>query len=491
MKLSTSRPSRRASLLALALWVAVTGGVSRVVLAQEPQAPNAPAATAPGEGEPTETAEPPKSVEERLDAIDQKLRVLDRKGEIEDEAEAETAKTATTATSGKDGFSLKSADGAFVLKIRGYVQFDGRFYADDEQKPATDTFLLRRVRPILEGTIWKIFDYRVMPDFGGGTTVLQDAYLEARFSPAARLRAGKFKPPVGYERLQSGTDILFVERALPTALVPNRDLGVQLSGDLAGGRVSYAAGVFDGVVDGGSGDLDSNSGKDVAARLFFQPFQKADALALRGLGFGVAASQGRQEGTLSAPGLPSYRTDGQQTFFSYRTDGTAAGTAIANGDRTRISPQLSWYAGAFGLLAEYVTSSQEVRRGAVAADLTNRSWQVSASYVLFGGGSPTYKAVSPKKPFDPANRGWGAFELAARYAELAVDDDAFPLFASPTSSASLAKAWSVGANWYLNKNVRWALDYAVTSFEGGAAAGAAIDDREDEKVLLSRFQINF
>ena len=465
---------------ALALALALTGPLS----AQEP-----PAAEEPAE---TEEAEAPKSVEERLDEIDQQLRVLGRKGEIDQEAAAEKAKTATSATSGsKDGFSLKSADGAFVLKIRGYVQFDGRFYADDEVRPAVDTFVLRRVRPILEGTLWKIFDYRVMPDFGGGTTVLQDAYLETRFSPVFKLRAGKFKPPVGLERLQSGTDILFVERGLPTALVPNRDLGIQLSGDLAEGRVTYAAGVFNGVVDGGSGDLDSNSGKDAAARVFFQPFLKAESTALRGLGFGVAASQGSQEGTTTATGLAAYRTDGQQTFFSYRSDGTLAGTVIANGSRERLSPQLTWYAGSFGLLAEYVASSQEVRRGAVAADLENRSWQVAGSWVLGGGGQPTYKAVTPKKPFDPANHAWGAFELAARYSELDVDDDAFPLFANPTSAASLAKAWSVGLNWYLNKNVRWALNYAVTSFEGGAAAGAGVGDREDEKVLLSRFQVSF
>lgn len=468
-----------ASVLALA---AVT--VAGPARAQEPPAPEEPPAA-------TDETEAPKSVEQRLDEIDQKLRVLDRRGEIKDEAEAEKAKSATTATSGKDGFSLKSADGAFVLKIRGYVQFDGRFYADDEQKPAVDTFVLRRVRPILEGTLWKIFDYRVMTDFGAGTTVLQDAYLETRFSPRFKVRAGKFKPPVGIERLQSGTDILFVERALPTALVPNRDLGVQLSGDLAGGRVTYAAGVWNGVVDGGSGDLDSNSGKDAAARVFFQPFVRGESTGLRGLGFGVAASSGSQEGTTTATGLAAYRTDGQQTFFSYRSDGTAAGTVIADGRRERVSPQLTWYVGPFGLLAEYVASSQEVRRGAVEADLENRSWQVAGSWVLGGGGVPTYKAVSPKKPFDPANHAWGAFELAARYAELDVDDDAFPLFASPTSSASLAKAWSVGVNWYFNKNVRWALDYAVTTFEGGAAAMAGIGDREDEKVLFSRFQVSF
>jgi phosphate-selective porin OprO/OprP len=270
-----------------------------------------------------------------------------------------------------------------------------------------------------------------MPDFAEGRTVLQDGYVEARFTPAFKLRAGKFKPPVGLERLQSATEILFVERAFPTSLVPNRDLGIQLSGDVANGTVSYALGVFNGVTDGGNGDGDINDSKDVAARLFFTPFAKS-AGPLKNLGFGVAGSTGDQEGTLATPGLPSFRTPGQQTFFSYRADGTAAGTVLP-------------------------------------------------------GGEPTYKSVSPKKVFDREAHTYGAWEIAARYSELHVDEDAFPIFANPASAARSAKAWAVGLNWYLNKNLRWMLDYERTTFEGGAASG----DREDESILFNRIQVSF
>ena len=41
---------------------------------------------------------------------------------------------------------------------------DGRFYGDGGT--AHDTFLLRRVRPIIEGTVFEKYDYRVMLDFG-------------------------------------------------------------------------------------------------------------------------------------------------------------------------------------------------------------------------------------------------------------------------------------------------------------------------------------
>ena len=443
----------------------------------------AAAATAPAEG--TEAAKTP---EERIEELDQKVRVLERRDEVDAEQAAEKAKSAASVTAGPEGFSIRSADNAFQLRLRGYVQLDGRFYNDDHLKRGVDTFIVRRARPILEGTVFKIFDFRLMPDFGGGTTVLQDAYVNARFLPGFQVRAGKFKPPVGLERLQSATDLLFVERALPTNLVPNRDLGVQLQGDLAGNRVSYALGVFNGVVDAGNGDLDTNNGKDTAGRIFFTPFA-VTAGPGKGLGFGVSASTGNQNGTATSSattGLASYKTGGQLTFFSYRSDGTAAGTTLAAGRRQRLSPQAYWYAGPFGVLAEYVRSSQEVSRGAAAAKIENDAWQAAASFVLFGG-EPSFRGVDPKQPFDASQHHWGALELAARYNVLDVDDKAFPLFANPASAASRATAWAVGLNWYLTRGVRFLLDYEQTRFKGGAATG----DRPDEKVVLDRIQISF
>jgi phosphate-selective porin OprO and OprP len=450
------------------------------VRAQEP-------APAPEEAQAQDGAQ---TQDEKIQELDQKVRVLERKDEIRQEQEAEKAKTATSVTSGKDGFSIKSADGAYVLKLRGYAQLDGRFFRNDDERPAVDTFTLRRVRPIFEGTVFKIFDFRIMPDFGQGQTVLFDAYVEGRFSPYFKVRAGKFKPPVGLERLQSATDTFFVERALPTNLVPNRDLGVQVSGDFNGGVASYAVGVFNGVADGGNqADADNNDGKDIDGRIFFQPFLVAGGL-LKNLGFGIGASTGNHEGTLTAAGLPGYRTPAQQTFFSYRSDATAAGTVLADGRHTRLSPQGYFYSGPFGLLAEYVQSKQEVRRGTVAADLTHTAWQAAGSWVL-AGGEPSYKGVSPKQNFDLQNHTWGAFELVARYSKIELDDDTFPVFANPASAARSAAAWAVGVNWYLNKSVKVMLDYEATKFEGGAGSTTITGDREDENILFSRFQIAF
>ena len=82
----------------------------------------------------------------------------------------------------QDGFILKATDKSFQIRLKGYVQTDGRFFAGDEVPGVVDTFVLRRARAIVEGTVFDYFDFNLSPDFGGGTAVLKDAYLEDRKS---------------------------------------------------------------------------------------------------------------------------------------------------------------------------------------------------------------------------------------------------------------------------------------------------------------------
>ncbi|MGE0821657.1 MAG: porin [Candidatus Binatia bacterium] len=424
--------------------------------------------------------------EEQVQVLDQKVRILERRWELEQEQAAAKTKEAPIFTAGREGFSLRAADGSYQLKIRGYLQGDGRFFADDQERALTDTFLLRRVRPILEGTVGKYFDFRIMTDFGGGSASVQDAYIDTHFWPSAQLRVGKYKAPVGLERLQSGSSLLFVERGLPANLVPNRDVGAQVHGDLFEGVFNYALGTCNGVPDGGSGDVDVNDSKEFAGRVFVLPFKRSSIVALQGVGLGLAGTYGDQSGSASSPNLPSFRTPGQQTFFRYRSDGTAAGTTIANGIHSRFAPQGYYYYGPFGLFGEYVKSYQRVQRDAEHEMLDNEAWQMAVSYVLTGENA-SYRSVVPATDFDLRKGTWGAFEVAARYGELHVDIDAFPFFADPTKAARVAESWGLGLTWYWNRNVKFQLNYEQTDFTGGSATG----ERPKERAVLSRFQLSF
>ena len=438
----------------------------------------------------------------RIEEQEQKILVLERKLEITDEAAASAKETTAVVSAGPKGFSIRSADGKNTLRLRGTVHLDGRYVEGEDPTLSIDTFQATRVRPTLEGTFAGIYDFKIMPDFGQGRTVIQDAYLAARFNPASVLTVGKFKSPVGLERLQSANDIRWVQRGYPTSLAPNLDIGMQIGGDLGGGRFSYQAAFLNGSNDGGSSetfaDVDVSDDKEYALRLFAHPFAESDSFVLRGLGFGVAGTFTDQTGNSLQPLLPSFRTPGQSTFFRFRqfstTVGAPAGT-IADGERTRIAPQMYYYVGSLGLIGEYTEVEQEVSRvvptGVRSATVDTYAWQLAASYFLTGE-EASFRGFQPKARFSLEDNTWGAFELVARAQALKVDENAFTggsnSFADPLTNASEAESWGVGLNWYLNENVKWLLDYERTSFEGGAAGGA---DRPDEDAVQLRLAIGF
>jgi phosphate-selective porin OprO/OprP len=259
--------------------------------------------------------------------------------------------------------------------------------------------------------------------------------------------------------------------------VPNRDVGIEVHGELASGVLTYAAGVFNGAPDGDSTDQDSDSGKDVAARVFLSPFKRGGSM-LKNLGFGVAGSTGRQQGAIGG-----YDTGGQLPMFSY-----AAGV-VADGTRTRIAPQLSFYSGPLGLIAELVRSRSAVRAsGGQAARIGVRAWQATASLSL-SGDAPSFTGLRPRRPFDPEQHHWGGLELVARVNGWEADALAFSGgFADPALSARKALAWGAGLNWQLTRHVKQAVDFERTTFTGGAPAGA---DRPAENALFIRTQLAF
>ncbi|HTJ79659.1 MAG TPA: porin [Rariglobus sp.] len=442
------------------------------------------------------------SLREQIRLLDQKLRVLERNQEIKDEAAAAAAKQQPKITFTDKGIGFASADGNNYLKLHGLVQADSRWFFGGESGPNNnDAFLIRRARLIFEGAFAKNYEYLIVPEFGGNSgssassnVTLLDAYINVNLRPEFQVRAGRFREPVGLEQLQSDAVAFFAERSIVSQFVPNRDIGMQLTGDLFNGTLSYAAGAFNGVPDGTSNgsNTDINNDKNYAARLFAQPFKNDKDSVLAGLGFGIAGSIGKENNNVGAL-TGGYKTDAQQTWFSY-----SAGV-VANGSVSRISPQAYYYNGPLGLMAEYVVSSVEVRNatGVNQKQLENKAWQVSAGYVLTGEDAG-YKGVTPSTNFSFSDGTWGAFEVVARLEHADIDDGAFAgpsatRIASINSSATAATAYGLGLNWYLSKTVRASFDYFHTKFDlaSGAAPASTAVVAHDENAFVTRLQLSF
>ena len=372
------------------------------------------------------------------------------------------------------------------LHLGGYTQLDGRFFVDDPSAPPGQ-FLLRRIRPELRGTAYDHYDFRLLVDLAGGKLVVEDAFVDVRYSELVELRAGKLKVPFGLERLQATPAVTFIELGLPSQLVPDRDLGVALFGTLGRGIAEYQLGLFDGVPDGGQVDGDTDDHKELAARVFVRPFAH-DGWAVRQLGAGAAATYGYKDGTLAAPQLPAYKTQGQTTFFQYLAGTARAKEAIADGRQWRATAQGYWYIGPVGLLGEYVRSSQHVALGTSHAVVVSEAWQGVAQWVVTGDPA-SYDGVAPRHPFDPRRGMWGAFDVAARFGEInLVDDRAFDAgLADPAKAARRACSAGAGADWYANTSIRLVLDVERTWFDGGAKGG----DRPTETSIIGRLQLAF
>jgi len=433
-----------------------------------------------GEIGPTPQDQKIQQLEQKVDELDQKLKAAERNKELKDEKDAEAAKNAATVTADTSGFTIRSNDGNFLLKIGADLQLDNRTFFGTGAGSVVDTALLRRVRPTFSGTVYKYIDYFFRPDFGQGQVIIYDAYAELKYFDFARVRVGKFKPPVGLERLQSDDDTTFVERGLPTLLVPSRDIGYQVSGDVVKRRVTYAAGVFNGVADNSLSDAAVSDHRDYTGRIFLTPFLPDEHNPLSGLGFGIGASSGNVDGEP----LPAYKTFGQNTFMTF-----ASGVSEA-GHRTRLAPGAYYYLGGFGLFSEYGLTEEGLQKGTLRRDIAYRAWQVATSFILTGE-KKGYTNPTPKRNFDPKHNGWGAVELAVRVGNFSAEPGLFNYgFASVTTAPRNAHEWVGGVNWYLNRLFRTSLDYGHTNFGGGATVAAG-GNKPSEKALILRFQINF
>ncbi len=446
--------------------------------------PPVPAAAAPQPATPPlPEAAPAAALQGRVDALEQKTRELE-KSLARAESEASAPRSTTTFQTDEGGFAVTSADRQYQVRFKGVLQVDGRrIFGDQTLGNSVDTFLVRRARPILVGTVLGLVDFNLTPDFGNNTVALFDAYADIRPFPWLRLRVGKFKPPIGLERLQSDTDLTFMERSLSSNLSAQRDVGLQLYGDIGGGIVRYEADVLNGNPDNGNNDIDSDHAKTFAGRLFLQPFK-----ALRGLGrlgLGIAAETGNEKGSATNTWLGSFKSASQSTIFSYLTT-TPATTVFSLGRHTRINPQLYYYFGPFGLLAEWVKEHQSIANSVGTGALNNSAGTVIADFVI--GGEASYEGVKPTKSLDLATGGYGALEIGVRYNWLNVDPAAFPTAADPTKSVQRARAFGVALNWQISRTLKTGADFEETWFNGGAKPPAS---RNTEKVGMARFQVAF
>ncbi len=394
-----------------------------------------------------------------------------------------TNQTVQAITTVGKGLVFTSPDGYYGFAINAQVNVDTDNFGHDGGT-LQDQIQDRLIRPTFSGHAGNAA-FLITPEFGGTSAAassIVDAYITYKVAEPVQFKFGKFKSPIGLERLQADADVLWTERGNSTNLVPNRDDGYELFGTLVKGAVEYQLGEFDGAYDSQNLNNDTDNRKDAAYRVFVRPFAPTDYTWLQGFGIGYAGTQGQHVGTTTNTELPSYKTTGQQTFFKYNTN------VVSNGLESRSNPEAYLYIANFSLLADYISEKQDVKSPTAAADLTNRALDVSGSWVITGEPTSFTGGVKPFHDFNINGSGWGAWELTARYGYTEIDHAAFTDgFASLTTSAEKATSGGYGIAWYLSQNLKVMADWDHTKFVGGATKG----NRPDEDFTSGRVQFRY
>ena len=408
----------------------------------------------------------------------------------------------------KRGFFMRSADNKFNLRITGQIQADHRAFINEEDTTDVDSVLVRRARLGIEANMFEFYEFRLLPDFSNGqskttpaSTKLQDAYLNIHYWDAFQVEAGRFKQPCSYEQLIQDRFVPTMERSLIDQLVPARDVGLMVHGQkLLHDRLDYAFAISNGEING---DFDQEKHKDLAGRVVVRPFNCPEIWkGLRGLQAGISGTIGVEDEAIFPLTL---RTPGTVPFFKFNS------AVVADGQRSRWSPEVAYFNGPLGFAAQYLREDQRMRPAATGAaskfllDVPSIGGYALATLLLTGEERTTYsEAIAPLNPFDPCHplTSPGAWELVARWSRLKLGDEVFaPLRASRTSTVRLAdpKLYSsaateltVGFNWYLNKWVRMQFNWEHAWFDDSvrlAPGPAGLLNHQD--TLLTRLQVIF
>lgn len=441
------------------------------------------------------------ATQDRIQQLEQQIRELAEQvqdlkrqsaNQYADTQQQQAAQTKVTIDNGRP--TISSSDGKFTASIRALGQFDAAHYSQEGRArnlPAangpdlSDGTNFRRAYLGVQGKVFGDWSYNVNLNFGGsnGTEssgTIQSLYVQYDGWAPFAFRAGAFPPNTGLEDSVSAQDTIFLERSGPSDVIRNLVGGdgrhslslfyageeLFVSASLTGGRVADAA-VFDEqmavagrvayttkvgensriVLSGSIGDL------------FRAPDASAAASSVRNINIQLAPELTVDSGGIKLISTGSINTD---SVFYW---GLEAGANF----------------GPFYASAGYFNYDVN-RRQTALDDFGFHGWYAQASYMLTGearGWNPqnaTYQNPKPAAPLSlDEGGGWGAWEIAARYSMVDLNDDegsaGLPM---PVDGirAGQQEIWTVGLNWYVNTVIKFGLDYQHIDIDRISTAAA-------------------
>jgi phosphate-selective porin OprO and OprP len=407
--------------------------------------------------------------------------------------------------------TISSADGRNSIAITGRVHWDVGDYMNVDPKNShvgpsqlNSGSNIRRARLGVIGKVLGDWNYSLIYDFGGSTdngpgTPGSTGATATGGIETAEISYTGFRPfvveggvqdiPYTLDEATSSNDIMFMERSSSQVIAANLvagDFRSNFGGHWNNDRAwvgAYITGPATGTIHGVTNGVAQQIG--ATQRATYQLLQN-DQYSLH---VGVDASELLKPETSAGTRVVTSFSDRPELRIdptSIINTGTLGSMANPVTGAHVVGAEL---AGGFGSLfgqAEYFHYGVD-RQGLSSASFDGG--YVQASYTLTGEhrkynpSTGAYTAISPDHPFDISHfteGAWGALELGARYS--IVDLNSNYTSGQVTSASSNAVAGgkqqviTLGANWYVNNNIRFMLDYMhgnISKPEGTAGVSGA------------------
>jgi len=320
-----------------------------------------------------------------------------------------------------------------TLQVGGTIQVDATYINDDtaELIPGSGTEV-RRARLYIEGQHDENWKYKLRVGFEENNLSVKDAYMN---NSDTGLKIGLFKPPFSIDEMTSSKFITFMEQALPNAFKPGRRIGVAYHRYT--NKINFNAGIFgQGSADGDSGD----EGFGASTRITSPVIQTNSQLMHLGFNLSIENPEDDTNNSVSFDARPE----------SHITDNIVDTGTISNIDNIiRSGIEFSFVKKSFSIQAETITV--QLTKNDNSNDLVFNGSYIYASWFITGEQRPYKASKGTYGRIIPINASTGAWELAARFSDINLNDDII--------NGGEASNTTIGINWYSTKKTRFSMNF--------------------------------
>jgi phosphate-selective porin OprO/OprP len=319
------------------------------------------------------------------------------------------------ACSASDWFSLGGRIQADYLSVNE----DKLIHRDAEE--------IRRARLFAKGKLGSNWKYKAQYDFAGDGE-WKDLYIAYTGLNDSVIQMGQIFEMVSLEGFTSSKHLIFIERSLPVAFVPDRALGISYNHWTQHWMI--AAGMYDRNLRD-----DSIDSQGVSARIAWSTVSNGHlwhlggSLAWRSVDNNIYRIRTRPE--------------------SHVTDTRLIDTGIISDvdEYKTLGLEAAWVKGPWSAQAEYLQQNPNRINN---PDLSFNSWYLMGSYFITGESrnyDQNYAIFGNVKP--TATK--GAWEVGLRYSTIDLND--------LDINGGQMNNWTLGLNWYINTNWKIAFNY--------------------------------